>query len=65
MNRKMLKAFLALGGLTIAVIGGIAYFIYQWQNPDMTDLRLFLSNPWPTFLCLFGWSMTIMSTSIK
>lgn len=65
MNRKMLKAFLALGGLMIAVIGGIAYFIYQWQNPDMTNLRLFLSNPWPTCLCLLGWSMTLVSGAIK
>lgn len=65
MNKQIFKAFLILAGLVIAAAGWLMYFLYQWQNPDMTDLRLFLSNPWPTCLCLLGGSMTIASTSIK
>lgn len=41
---------LSIAGL---VAGGIWYGIYNLMNPDMTDMRLFLSNPYPTIMA-FG-----------
>ena len=65
MNKRILKAFLLLGGLSIIIASSIAYLIYHVQNPDMTDLRLFISNPWPTVACLGGWLFMLASSSIK
>ena len=33
------------------VVCGIAGIAFKWMNPDMTEIRLFLTYPWPTIGC--------------
>ena len=61
---KMKKVFMIVG-LLITLAGGIWYFIYKFQNPDMTDARLFISNPYPSVMCVLGWSIEIVTAGIK
>ena len=65
MNKLITKIILVWGGAIMLIFGFVLYVIYQFQNPDMTTLRLFLSNPWPTCLCILGWFMTSIGTWIR
>lgn len=65
MNKLTIKTILVLGGLVVSILGFVLYFIYQLQNPDMTTLRLFLSNPWPTCICASGWLMVLFGNRIR
>lgn len=41
------------------VVCGISAIVLKWTNPDMTEMRLFLTYPWPTIGCfvslVVGW----------
>lgn len=41
-----LIAFIAL------VVAAIWSIVFQFQNPDMTELRLFIENPGPTIMAI-------------
>lgn len=49
---------LAISFLAI-VVCGISAIVLKWTNPDMTEMRLFLTYPWPTIGCfasfVVGW----------
>lgn len=43
----------------VIVVCGISAIVLKWTNPDMTEMRLFLTYPWPTVCCyaslIVGW----------
>ena len=35
----------------IAIVGSVIWaIVFNWMNPDMTELRLFITNPYPTII---------------
>ena len=50
--KKMIGSGLILCGFLGMLACAIAALVFKCQNPDMTEMRLFLEYPWPTVWCI-------------
>ena len=62
-KKSNVKGFIGLILMAISflaiVVCGVVAIVLEWTNPDMTEIRLFLTYPWPTVGCfaslIVGW----------
>lgn len=56
MKRNNIKTLIGAVIIIISFIALVASaiwaIVFKFMNPDMTDLRLFLENPYPTIICI-------------
>ena len=56
MKNNNIKTIVCVALIIIAfiaiVVSAIWALVFQFMNPDMTELRLFLENPYPTIICI-------------
>lgn len=56
MNKNNIKTIIGIALVIIAVIAIIGALIwslvFNMMNPDMTELRLFIENPYPTIIVI-------------
>lgn len=46
--KKIIGSILMVASFLAIVVCGVAAVILEFKNPDMTDMRMFLTYPWPT-----------------
>jgi predicted membrane channel-forming protein YqfA (hemolysin III family) len=63
-KRGCASAIFMLLGIIIALCGVITVIVLRWQNPDMTDTRLFIEYPCPTIAVVVGYIITSISISV-
>ena len=56
--KNVVTLLLFIIGICLMIAGLVWSLIYNFQNPDMTEMRLFLSNPYPSIMALSGLIMT-------
>lgn len=56
--KNVVSLILFIVGICLMITALVWALIYNFQNPDMTELRLFLSNPYPSIMALLGLIMT-------
>lgn len=56
MKKNNIKTIIGMALIIIAFIAIVASaiwaLVFHFMNPDMTELRLFLENPYPTIICI-------------
>lgn len=56
MKKNNIKTIIGMALIIIAFIACIASaiwaLVFRFMNPDMTELRLFLENPYPTIIVI-------------
>lgn len=56
MKKNNIKTIIAAAIIIIAFIACVASaiwaLVFKFMNPDMTELRLFLENPYPTIIVI-------------
>lgn len=56
MTKNNIKTIIGLALIIIAIIAVVVSVIWYWtfylMNPDMTGLRLFIENPYPTIIAI-------------
>lgn len=50
--KTIICAILIIISLIAVITSTIWALVFQFMNPDMTELRLFLENPYPTIITL-------------
>ena len=48
--KAIIGIVLVIGSFIALVAAAIWAIVFNWMNPDMTELRLFLENPYPTII---------------
>lgn len=63
MKKNNIKTIIGIALIIITIVAvaaaGIWAIIFNLMNPDMTELRLFIENPYPTIIA-FGALVTFM-----
>lgn len=62
-KRGCARVIFLLLGIAMMLCSGIALAVLRWQNPDMTDTRLFLEYPLPTITVVIGYLIATLSVS--
>lgn len=56
MKKNDIKTIISMALIIIAfiaiVVSAIWAIVFQLMHPDMTELRLFIENPYPTIICI-------------
>lgn len=56
MKNNKIKTIIGMVLIIIAIIAAVGSAIWSWvfnlMNPDMTELRLFIENPYPTIIAI-------------
>lgn len=60
----IIGALVALIGVVMIVGSGIADAIFEWNNPDMTDMRRLIENPSPTITSVIGCIVLVIGSGI-
>ena len=50
--KALIGAALIILAFAAIIISAIWALVFHFMNPDMTELRLFLENPYPTIICI-------------
>jgi hypothetical protein len=50
--KTIIGAILIVIAFVAIVASAIWALVFHLMNPDMTELRLFLENPYPTIICI-------------
>lgn len=50
--KKLIGAAIIIIAFAAVIISAIWALVFHFMNPDMTELRLFLENPYPTIICI-------------
>ena len=50
--KTIIGAILAIVAFIAIIASAIWALVFNFMNPDMTELRLFLENPYPTIIML-------------
>lgn len=51
-TKKLIGAAIIIIAFAAVIISAIWALVFHFMNPDMTELRLFLENPYPTIICI-------------
>lgn len=58
MKKNNIKTIIGMALIIIAFIAIVASaiwaLVFHFMNPDMTELRLFIKNPYPTIICIIS-----------